>query len=300
MSVHLLVGEDPVARNRTTIDVLGNPPPEYLERFDIATDGGLDLAEAATTASLVGSNRALIATSGQFLTAASAAMLSGADPALPVVIYADRPLMSPVRRALPGATVTPCPLPTRRTASQWVQATGHSIGITVPTESCWSLADLACEPVGAHRIATAFRLLATVDLSNPSPDQVSALIAGPAPSVAWRLTDAIEAGDTSAALAAVTSLDAAPALSAMSSRWIRLGHLLETGDPTAVPGLSPKAGAYALRAARGLGPIWIDDALRRTCTVQRRTRGGLSAAAGRLLTHALVAELTIGAGSPPN
>lgn len=293
MTVHLLVGEDPVARDRTTIHVLGDPPPEYLERFDLATDGGLGLAQAATTGSLVGSNRALIATSGQHLTAASAALLSVADPALPVVIYADQPLSSPVQRALPGAAVTPCPLPTRRSAPQWIRATGHATGIAVPAESCWALADLACQPVGAHRIDTAFRLLATLNLRNPSPDQVRALIAGTAASPAWRLTEAVESGDTAAALEAASGLDTALALSVMSSRWIRLGHLLEAGDPAAVPGLSPKAGAYALRTACRLGPAWVDNALRRTCAVQRRARGDLPAAAARLLTYTLIAHLTI-------
>ena len=62
-----------------------------------------------------------------------------------------------------------------------------------------------------------------------------------------------------------------------------------------VPGLSPKAGAYALRTARQLGPAWVDDALHRTCMVQQRIRGNLPAAAARLLTYALIAQLTIGA-----
>lgn len=224
-----------------------------VERFDAATDHGRAAASSATTPTLFATDRTIILDNADKVTVAYARQLADSTTNVTVIFTGDKQLTAPVRKALPGIERHLHPLPTVKTADQWVRDTASSAGVTLPADWIRRLGVLATDQVAAHRIRQAQRLFAGAGTHTPTTEQLDAFLGdltGDTPF--WALGDAISRGDK-AAVISIGLDDPIPALTIATTRLARICAALEQAadDLPKLLGLSPAAARMLLHGFKG-------------------------------------------------
>lgn len=257
VTLFILAGPDTTAVRARTADLLRSCEGAAVSRFDLHEDGGDALAAAATSMSLFGGPRVLLADPVNILSEPCAAALSGAlAPDVTVILTGGGVVPVAVRRALPDAVMESFTLPTPRDAGARVSTAAQMAGVSLDRPARELLVRLA--PGHWSRVVGALAQLRALGLDTVGADDVRPLLGtAAAQTVPWALTDAMGAGDLPAALRIARTLDPIPTVGYLANRTAQLGLALDSEGGETPAGADARSAALARRIGRpGIGRSW--------------------------------------------